>query len=561
MSRRCRNSSDAFCYICGEFTLKAQKRNMTALIKKAYEFYFGCKVGDQNKVWAPHICCASCATSLRAWLKGMRPSMPFAIPMIWREQKDHVTDCYFCMTNVAGFSSKNKNFIEYPNLASAMRPIPHDESLPVPKSPEIWTLEDEEEHAEVDETLQIEADASAEDPDFEPSTSSNPHLISQAELNDLIRDLALSKSQAELLGSRLQGWKLLSPGTRISVFRNRDKELTQFFKQSNSLTFCSDIDGLLSAFGCHHNPSEWRLFIDSSVLSLKVVLLHNGNLYPSVPIGHAVHMKETYENMQLLLNHIEYSKYNWNICGDLKVVAILLGLQLGYTKYCCFLCEWDSRARDSHYVRKHWPPRKDLVPGQKNVAHEPLVDKKNIYLPPLHIKLGLMRNYVKAMNKQSEAFTYLRQKFPRISDAKIKEGVFIGPQIREVIKDSHFDELLQGAERCAWAAFKNVVANFLGNYKAPNYVEEVDNLLQAYKSMKCNMSLKIHFLHSHLDFFPTNLGAVSDEHGERFHQDIASMEKRYQGKWSPSMLGDYCWTLIREAHDSDYKRKSAAKHF
>jgi hypothetical protein len=71
--------------------------------------------------------------------------------------------------------------------------------------------------------------------------------------------------------------------------------------------------------------------------------------------------------------------------------------------------------------------------------------------------------------------------------------------------------------------------------------------------MKCNMSLKIHFLHSHLDFCPANLGDVSDEHGERLHQDIARMEKRYEGKWNPSMLGDYCWTLIREASDSDYK--------
>ena len=41
------------------------------------------------------------------------------------------------------------------------------------------------------------------------------------------------------------------------------------------------------------------------------------------------------------------------------------------------------------------------------------------------------------------------------------------------------------------------------------------------------MSLKIHFLHSHWDFFPPNLGAVSDEQGERFHQDIATIEKRY----------------------------------
>ncbi|UYV83278.1 hypothetical protein LAZ67_23000391 [Cordylochernes scorpioides] len=66
------------------------------------------------------------------------------------------------------------------------------------------------------------------------------------------------------------------------------------------------------------------------------------------------------------------------------------------------------------------------------------------------------------------------------------------------------------------------------------------------KALGCNMSLKIHFLHSHLDFFPDNHGSVNDEHGERFHQDISSMEKRYQGKWSPVMLADYCWTLKRD---------------
>ncbi|GFN98208.1 Pol polyprotein [Plakobranchus ocellatus] len=50
------------------------------------------------------------------------------------------------------------------------------------------------------------------------------------------------------------------------------------------------------------------------------------------------------------------------------------------------------------------------------------------------------------------------------------------------------------------------------------------------------MSLKIHFLHNHLDFFPANLGAVSDEHGERFHQDISKMERNYQGRWDPAMM-------------------------
>ncbi|KDR24014.1 hypothetical protein L798_07957, partial [Zootermopsis nevadensis] len=60
------------------------------------------------------------------------------------------------------------------------------------------------------------------------------------------------------------------------------------------------------------------------------------------------------------------------------------------------------------------------------------------------------------------------------------------------------------------------------------------------------MSLKIHFLHSHLDFFPRNLGDVSDEQGKRFHEDIRTMEEQYQGRWDPAMMGDYCWFLQKE---------------
>ena len=61
------------------------------------------------------------------------------------------------------------------------------------------------------------------------------------------------------------------------------------------------------------------------------------------------------------------------------------------------------------------------------------------------------------------------------------------------------------------------------------------------------MSLKLHFLNSHIDFFPANLGSVSDEAGERFHQDVALTEKHYKGKWwSSSMLADFCWMLQRD---------------
>jgi len=61
-------------------------------------------------------------------------------------------------------------------------------------------------------------------------------------------------------------------------------------------------------------------------VSLKAVLLQNGKQQRSIPGGHAVHMKETYENLKQLLKKLEYSKYGWHSCGDLKVVSLLMGL-------------------------------------------------------------------------------------------------------------------------------------------------------------------------------------------------------------------------------------------
>ena len=61
------------------------------------------------------------------------------------------------------------------------------------------------------------------------------------------------------------------------------------------------------------------------------------------------------------------------------------------------------------------------------------------------------------------------------------------------------------------------------------------------------MSIKVHFLHSHLDRFPENLGALSDEQGEKFHQDVKEMEERYQGRWDAVMLADYCWSIKRDS--------------
>ncbi|KAI6658736.1 hypothetical protein LOD99_15059 [Oopsacas minuta] len=76
--------------------------------------------------------CKSCVELLRSWSKGKEKHLPFGIPMIWRESKNHFDDCYFCMVNVMGCKKSDRHLLNYPNLESAIRPVPHCSDLPVP---------------------------------------------------------------------------------------------------------------------------------------------------------------------------------------------------------------------------------------------------------------------------------------------------------------------------------------------------------------------------------------------------------------------------------------------
>jgi hypothetical protein len=67
----------------------------------------------------------------------------------------------------------------------------------------------------------------------------------------------------------------------------------------------------MQTLNINHNPLDWRLFTDSSMLSHKAILVHNGNTLPSIPIGHSVHNKESYENMKILMEVINYDKLKW----------------------------------------------------------------------------------------------------------------------------------------------------------------------------------------------------------------------------------------------------------
>ena len=252
---------------------------------------------------------------------------------------------------------------------------------------------------------------SEEEPiELDPSFQHEPAqlFINQECLNDLVRDLYLSKEKADILGSRLQQWNLLEPGTTISSFRSRNQNLAGYYASPENICHCKDIGGLMSELGCEHNPADWRLFIDSRKTSLKAVLLHNGNIKSSLPVGYSILRKKTYYTMKILLDLLEYSKYTWKICNDLKVVFLLLGLQLGYTKHMCFLCLWDSRQENSRYAVKVWPPRQSSQIAKHNVQHKPLVCSAHVLLPPLHIKLGLMNNFEKMMDRNDDGFKFLK---------------------------------------------------------------------------------------------------------------------------------------------------------
>jgi hypothetical protein len=100
-------------------------------------------------------------------------------------------------------------------------------------------------------------------------------------------------AKADLLTSRMKQWKDLEESVKITLYRYRQKSLEEFFNLEGTLVACKDVDGLSKALNMSYCSNEWRLFIDSSKVSLKAVLLHGGNVLPSIPVAHAFGIKES----------------------------------------------------------------------------------------------------------------------------------------------------------------------------------------------------------------------------------------------------------------------------
>ena len=210
-----------------------------------------------------------------------------------------------------------------------------------------------------------------------------------------------------------------------------------------------------------------------------------GNEYLNIPIGHLVHMKVLYDDMKLLLEAVKLQQYQWSFCGTFGLCTSITHRTFG--------------------------SRNTFVPVEHCVQESPLVDMNKVLLFTLHIKLGIMENFVKVtdQSKDEAGFQHLCLLFPSLSSANLRSGKCWNMRYS---RSSTLKELR------AWESFKSVCLTFLGNKRALDYQECVKKLLQeAYQDMWCRVSLKIHFLHSHLNFFLQNLGTLNDEHGERFY--------------------------------------------
>ena len=97
------------------------------------------------------------------------------------------------------------------------------------------------------------------------------------------------------------------------------------------------------------------------------------------------------------------------------------------------------------------------------MAHRALGNKLYICWPPLHIELGLIEISVTAMDKESVEFAYLMQNFPKLNEAKTKNGIFICPKITQLFKEQDLSTKLKSTERRAWKASENVCKNLLAN--------------------------------------------------------------------------------------------------
>lgn len=147
----------------------------------------------------------------------------------------------------------------------------------------------------------------------------------------------------------------------------------------DELCFCHNVTGLFEAIGIECNPSDWSHFIDSSTRSLKTVLLQKRNIYPHLPLAYSVLLTEEYGSIRIFLDALKYEEYDWEVIGNFEIVAFLMVLQGGFTKFPYDLCLWSRRDTVTHCSTCGTGLLKDTVLSSGFIITQILLYIPNIY--------------------------------------------------------------------------------------------------------------------------------------------------------------------------------------
>ena len=182
--------------------MRAQWRAITPDLQKLYQLYSGCPLGDQDKDWAPHVIRTSCSNGLGDWMNKRKTTMPCAIPMTWRQPKNHVDDCYFVVSVLLVSHQRiNVNLCTKSNLCNEVN---HSwwqftssrasrEWTGVFRTNAMWRQFFTWSHSSLFRQSICPREKTSESKWF-----------NQQELNDLMQDVSLPKGIARLLASRLK---------------------------------------------------------------------------------------------------------------------------------------------------------------------------------------------------------------------------------------------------------------------------------------------------------------------------------------------------------------------
>lgn len=363
---KCRISRHSICFVCGNFTKLPNSQPFVSVIH-LYTQAFDITLQNSflDEWFVPTRVCGGCRVILYAF-KDNKENCPLKKPAQW-SLPTCANECYFCVSKpafgrqkpvMAQVSSMKKPVYENKKVG---RPIDmrkklctllepnesvKESSLSEPKRKK-RKLNIQQWHEDPSSKAKVDVDYVPKELQYKVKNKKIKRW-SQSEAVDFIKDARMPLNTGEVFISRMKESGFIDEG-KVTELRVCAKNFEDYctFDEKTEATVCTNHEGLIKThFDKNYHPSQWRLFLDGNKKALVVCLLHNGNKKTTIPLALSKKSKEEYARIAGLLKLLNYKQNNWLVVGDLKMVAILQGIQGGRPTFSCPYCLWNSLEED-----------------------------------------------------------------------------------------------------------------------------------------------------------------------------------------------------------------------